>query len=120
LCNDLIHYDFKGLDAWIAKHNDYSDRECQDYCERFESNSDQIKGKLLGSQRQRKRFLKNGIYYNLPKFWRAWLYYIYRYYFRLGFLDGKEGKIFCFLQAYWYRFLVDAKIYEIEKRHRED
>ena len=43
---------------------------------------------------------------------RAKLYYIYRYYFKLGFLDGKEGKIFAFLQAYWYRFLVDAKIYE--------
>ena len=42
-------------------------------------------------------------------------YFIYRYYIRLGFLDGKEGKIYHFLQAYWYRFLVDAKIYECEK-----
>ena len=43
---------------------------------------------------------------------RAHLYYIYRYYIKFGFLDGKEGKIYAFLQAYWYRFLVDAKIYE--------
>ena len=46
---------------------------------------------------------------------RAHLYYWYRYYFKLGFLDWKEGKIFAFLQAYWYRFLVDAKIYEKKK-----
>lgn len=116
LKNDLIHYDFKGLEPWIAKHNNYSDRECQDYFERLEKHDDQLQGKLSGNQRQRKRYLKNGVYYNLPKFWRAWLYYIYRYYIKLGFLDGKEGKIFCFLQAYWYRFLVDAKIYEIEKK----
>ncbi len=114
--NDLVHYDFKGLHEWTDKHNKYSARECQDYFERMQSNADQMQGSLTGNQRQRKRFLKNGVYYNLPKFWRAWLYYIYRYYIRLGFLDGPEGKIFCFLQAYWYRFLVDAKIYEIEKQ----
>ncbi|MGM9959233.1 MAG: glycosyltransferase family 2 protein [Erysipelotrichaceae bacterium] len=112
--NDLVHYDFKGLHEWIDKHNKYSVRECQDYYERLESNENQIKGSLIGSQRQRKRFFKNGVYYNMPLFFRAHLYFIYRYFIRLGFLDGKEGKIFCFLQAYWYRFLVDAKIYEKE------
>ena len=55
------------------------------------------------------------VYYKLPIGMRSYLYYIYRYYFRLGFLDGQEGKIYAFLQAYWYRFLVDAKIYEHEK-----
>jgi hypothetical protein len=40
---------------------------------------------------------------------------LYRYYLRLGFLDGREGKIYAFLQAYWYRFLVDAKIFECTK-----
>lgn len=116
LQNDLMHYDFKGLHEWIDKHNKYSVRECQDYFERKEIHGEQLQGSLTGNQRQRKRFLKNGVYYNLPLFFRAWLYYVYRYYIRLGFLDGKEGKIFCFLQAYWYRFLVDAKIYEIEKQ----
>lgn len=113
--NDLVHYDFKGLHEWIDKHNKYSVRECQDYFERKEVHEEQIKGNLTGNQRQRKRFLKNGVYYNLPLFLRAHLYFIYRYYIRLGFLDGKEGKIFCFLQAYWYRFLVDAKIFEAKK-----
>ncbi len=118
--NDLIHYDFKGLHEWIDKHNKYSVRECQDYFERKETHKEQMKGNLTGNQRQRKRFLKNGVYYNLPLFLRAHLYFIYRYYIRLGFLDGKEGKIFCFLQAYWYRFLVDAKIYENEKNSSKE
>ena len=63
--------------------------------------------------------IKMNIYYKLPLGLRSWLYYAYRYYIRLGFLDGKEGKIFCFLTAYWYRFLVDAKIYEHEKLGEE-
>ena len=120
--NDLIHYDFKGLHPWIEKHNNYSVRECQDFFERNQQLNGQMQGSIIGNQRQRKRYLKNGVYYNLPKFWRAWVYYVYRYYIRLGFLDGYEGKIFCFLQAYWYRFLVDAKIYEaemLEKKTKE-
>lgn len=117
--NDLVHYDFKGLNEWIDKHNKYSVRECQDYYERLESHENQVKGSLLGNQRQRKRFFKNGVYYNMPLFLRAHLYFLYRYYIRLGFLDGKEGKIFCFLQAYWYRFLVDAKIYEAQLGKKE-
>ncbi len=112
--NDLVHYDFKGLKEWIDKHNNYSARECQDYFERHTKHVDQMQGSIKGNQRQRKRFLKNGLYYNMPKFFRAHMYFVYRYYLRLGFLDGVEGKIFCFLQAYWYRFLVDAKIYEKE------
>lgn len=115
LQNDLIHYDFKGLHEWVDKHNKYSVRECQDYFERKLENKKQMQGSLIGNQRQRRRFLKNGVYYNLPIFFRAHLYFIYRYYIRLGFLDGKEGKIFCFVQAYWYRYLVDAKIYEHNK-----
>lgn len=58
--------------------------------------------------------LRDGLYYRLPKFWRAKFYFWYRYYIKLGFLDGTEGRIFVFLQAYWYRFLVDSKIYEKE------
>lgn len=118
LSHDLVHYDFKGLHEWIEKHNKYSVRECEDYFERKEKHEEQMKGSLTGNQRQRKRFLKNGVYYNLPLFLRAHLYFFYRYYICLGFLDGKEGKIFCFLQAYWYRFLVDAKIYEKSKNEK--
>lgn len=109
LKNDSLHQDFKDLSAWIDKHNKYSSREMKDYFESVNKPASEIR---LNKRAKIKRFIKFKVYYKLPLGTRAHLYYIYRYYFKLGFLDGKEGKIFAFLQAYWYRFLVDAKIYE--------
>ena len=51
----------------------------------------------------------------MPLFWRSFGYFVYRYIFRLGFLDGKEGFMWDFLQGWWYRTLVDAKVYEVRK-----
>lgn len=108
---DFIDDNRKELEWWIGKHNWYSNKEVLDYQTKEES----VEGSSSSMQAKLKRFVKNHGYYNLPKFFRAHLYFFYRYYIRLGFLDGTEGKIFHFLQAYWYRFLVDAKIYECEK-----
>ena len=52
----------------------------------------------------------------MPLFWRASAFFFYRYIFRLGFLDGKDGFMWHFLQGWWYRTLADAKVYEIKKR----
>jgi hypothetical protein len=67
---------------------------------------------------EQKRWLREK-YYRLPLFIRPFLYFFYRYFFRLGVLDGKEGLIFHVLQGFWYRFLVDAKIYEYRKRLKD-
>lgn len=112
LQKDSLHYDFKDLSAWIDKHNKYSSREVLDYLKEHNQHID-VSG--MSKSAKVKRIVKFGIYYKLPMGMRAHLYYLYRYYVQLGFLDGKEGKIFAFLQAYWYRYLVDAKIYENEK-----
>lgn len=101
LNGDLIHYDYKGLDAWLNKHIWYSELELRMY---------DTQRNMTGGNKTQKR--KRGFYYRLPMFFRARIYYWYRYYGQLGFLDGREGKIFFYLQAYWFRFLVDAKIYE--------
>lgn len=116
--HDLIDNNQKDLEWWTAKHNWYSNREVLDHQTTLEGQTEmslEAGGKSTG-QAARKRAVKNGGYYKLPKFWRAHLYFFYRYYIKLGFLDGPEGKIFHFLQAYWYRFLVDAKLYECEKK----
>ncbi len=107
---DSEHHDFKDLNHFINKHNWYAGREVKDYIRNTETA--QESGKELNRKAGIKRFIKFHIYYKLPMGMRAHLYYIYRYYIRLGFLDGKEGKIYAFMQAYWYRYLVDAKIYE--------
>lgn len=104
-----FHHDYKDLSMWIDKHNKYSSREVLDY---FNSESTVNNNVNLNTRAKIKRFIKFNIYYKLPLSSRAYLYYLYRYYIKLGFLDGTEGKIFAFMQAYWYRFLVDAKIYE--------
>ena len=57
---------------------------------------------------------KYGVYYKFPKFLRAFLWFNVNYFFRGGFLDGKEGFIYHVLSSFWYRFVVDAKIYEYE------
>lgn len=106
LDGSLIHYDYKGLDAWLGKHIWYSQLEVRMY---------QTQGDLSGGNQIQKQ--KRGFYYKLPYFLRARIYFWYRYYIQMGFLDGVEGKIFLFLQAYWYRFLVDARIYEAEKKN---
>ena len=101
LRGDLIHYDYKGLDAWLIKHIGYSSLEIASQC-----SPESAEAGRAGQKRRR------AAYYSLPPFLRARLYYWYRYYGQLGFLDGREGRIFAFLQAYWYRYLVDAKLYE--------
>lgn len=101
LNGDLIHYDYKGLDTWLNKHIWYSQLEIQMH--------DMQKEQSGGNAIQKK---KRNFYYRLPLFLRARFYFWYRYYIQLGFLDGVEGKIYIYFQAYWYRFLVDARIYE--------
>ncbi len=101
---DSVHLAFRGLTFFTNKCNWYSTREAMDYFECRDVRNASLKTRL-----------KMNVYYKLPLGFRSWAYYVYRYYVRLGFLDGKEGKIFAFLHAYWYRFLVDAKIYEHEK-----
>lgn len=103
--HDCLHFDFKTLEHWVNKHNWYSSRETVDYFQNLEKPKSKDELDL-------KTWIKMNLYYKLPIGTRAHLYYMYRYYLKLGFLDGKEGKIYAFLQAYWYRYLVDAKIYE--------
>ncbi len=115
---DIIDNNTKDLEWWTHKHNWYSNREVLDYQQKVinsNENDELMENDINKGQASKKRFIKNNGYYKLPKFFRAHLYFIYRYYIRLGFLDGQEGRIYHFLQAYWYRFLVDAKIYECEK-----
>ena len=82
------------LTEWTARHNRWADGEV-----------------AHGNPAQRKRFLRQK-YNQLPLFIRPFGLFLYRYIFRLGFLDGTEGFIFWVLQTFWFRFLVDAKIWE--------
>lgn len=113
LKNDFLHYDFKSLDAWIQKHNWYSSLEVKNLVEDM-TDAD---GKRTATADKTIK-MRDGLYYKLPRYFRARLYYWYRYYFKLGFLDGEAGRVHAFLQAYWYRYLIDAKLLEKEVERR--
>ena len=107
------------LSEWTAKHNWYAMREAIDLLtiEYLPDNSKQTFNIGAHSIDTRKKKL---MYIRLPLFWRAFALFVYRYFFRLGFLDSKEGFLWHFLQGWWYRTLVDAKVYEIKKRCKGD
>jgi hypothetical protein len=69
----------------------------------------------LEGQAGRKRWMKQSLYARAPLFFRAFAYWVFRYFVLLGFLDGKPGLVFHFLQGFSYRFLVDAKIEEARR-----
>lgn len=116
LKNKLIHNDYKGLTAWVDKHNKYSSREVLDL---LGENEEKVDLSSLSFATRVKRFVKFKIYYKLPTGLRSYLYYLFRLFIKGGILDGKEGRIFAFLQAYWYRYLVDAKMYEHEMNSKK-
>lgn len=113
----FIHYDFKNLDSYIRRYNWYATREMQDYLEYVS----QAKGASYhGDEAIRKqREKKYEVYYKAPMFLRAFLWFLYNYFLKKGFLDGKEGLMFLFFECCWYRMLVDAKIYEQMKTGAE-
>jgi glycosyltransferase involved in cell wall biosynthesis len=100
------------LSEWTARHNRWADGEVAE--RDAEETSGRLQPDLRGNPAQRKRFLREK-YNQLPLFIRPFGLFAYRYFFRLGFLDGTEGLIFWVLQTFWFHFLVDAKIWE--KRH---
>lgn len=111
----------KNIALWTNKHNNYSTREAVEFLiQKYKLKPVDTVAKFWGNKTERKRWLKEKFYFKLPLFMRPFLYYLHRYIFKLGFLDGKEGFIYHYLHAFWYRFLVDVKIYQIEKLAKEE
>lgn len=106
---------------WTDKHNHYATREMVDMLSiKYNLGSQkEVVSNIFGTSEQRKRFMKLK-YANIPLFVRPFINFVYRYIFRLGFLDGKQGFIWHVLQGFWYRFLVDAKLYELNRRFKKD
>lgn len=99
---------------WVQKQLKFAQRQAiAELRRKSRTITDQIKPKLFGTPDQRIMWLKR-IWFNLPLYVRPVLYFIYRYFFRLGFLDGKEGFLYHFSQAYLYRLFVDVRIEELE------
>ena len=107
--NDFVDHNLNDLLWWSQKHLGYAKREADDLAEGAFA-ADALAGQAAAKRRLKARYAR------LPRFWRAFAYFCYRYFLRLGFLDGAPGFLWAFLQAFWYRTLVDALLYERERR----
>lgn len=115
--HDFCDHNLNDLSWFCHKHVNYAIREAVDLLD-IEYNltgaaeTDENKG--ISRQALSKRMKKHK-YARQPLFWRSFAYFCYRYFFKGACFDGKIGFIWTFLQGWWYRTLVDAKIFEIKK-----
>lgn len=115
-------HNLSDLTSFTAKHNGYASREALDILnQRLHLFGPQLSLQSESTPRQArmKRILKESFYNRLPFEISAPSYFIYRYIFRLGFLDGRQGLVYHVLQGLWYRFLVGAKLRELETAVRK-
>jgi len=116
--NDFADHSLTNLSFFTDKHNKYATREAIDQLNEqiglFERD-DAVAAGASSSQARVKRFVKRGLYNRLPFGVGPLLYFLWRYIAQLGFLDGQEGLIYHFLQGFWYRFLAEAKVFELRR-----
>lgn len=120
--NKFIDDNLLSISKFVDKHNNYSSREAALLLDAEYNLTSFLKNdtpQTYASEVSAKRVQK-AKYAKMPLFWRSLGYFIYRYIFKLGFLDGKEGFLWDFLQGWWYRTLVDAKVFECKKACGDD
>ncbi len=113
----LVHEDFKGLEAYLDRHNAYSTWEAavrHAYLKSGRYGKETIRPRLFGNAQERRRFLK-GLATRVP--FEPWLWFAYHYFFRLGFLEGQRGLIASQVRAA-YISQVRAKMYELQLTER--
>jgi len=112
LRNDFLEDNRKNtLDYFTEKHLKTAAGEVAEILSEVKE-GDAIAPKLLAPKVNRTRWLKLRLYNRCPLFVRGLFYFLYRYVLCLGFLDGRPGLIFHVLQGFWYRFYIDARLYE--------
>ena len=94
--NDFVDHSLISFEEWKEKHRNYAKREAQSY--------------LSGERSTGEKAAKKDAYYKLPRYFRAVVYFCYRYFYKLGFLDGIAGFRWHFWQGLWYRWIVDREI----------
>lgn len=112
LSNPLIHHNVESLSHYIRKHDEYSNWEAHVLLQKDEASDGELLPSLFATQAQRRRWLKKK-FYGLPG--SPLFLFLYRYFFRLGFLDGTAGLIYCGFQAV-QMFHTKSKIYELKSQ----
>lgn len=117
LSSAMVDDNLNSLTWWIAKHNNYASRAAVDALLRERALVDETGGHNHSSDYAMTWSMrtKEQVHGLLPSGLRGITFFIYRYILRLGFLDGSTGYTFYFLQTWWYRNLIDAKVAEVRR-----
>jgi len=118
---ESVRYDYIDLAAgdlstWSQRHFRWAAAEAAEQTRSKDRDGDQIRASLFQGPIARRRWLREKLYGPVPLFIRPAAYFFYRYFLRLGFLDGEQGFVFHCLQGFWYRFIVDAMLWEMRIR----
>ena len=116
--HDFCDHNLNNLSWFCHKHVNYAIREAVDLLDielDLTGAAETDSGKEISQQALAKRMKKHK-YARQPLFWRSFAYFCYRYFLKGACLDGKVGFIWTFLQGWWYRTLVDAKVFEIKRQ----
>jgi glycosyltransferase involved in cell wall biosynthesis len=111
-------HNLNDLTFFTDKHNKYAIREAVDVLNQRHglfARDIEVRSEAASFQAASKRWIKERLYNRIPFPVSSLAYFLYRYLFQLGFLDGPSGLIYHVLQGYWYRFLVGAKVMEYER-----
>ncbi|MBS9719464.1 glycosyltransferase family 2 protein [Tianweitania sp. BSSL-BM11] len=112
--HDFVDENLNDISWWTDKHNGYATRQMIDFVAQEQQlfARDSALEKSQSGQARLKRLLKVHVFARMPLYLRGTLYFLFRYFILLGFLDGRQGFLFHFLQGWWNWMLVDAKIDE--------
>jgi glycosyltransferase involved in cell wall biosynthesis len=117
--NDFIHESRKDIGEWIAKHNRYATLEALDLIKtKKQAVQQEAPASLFGSPPERTRWLRYRIWNRMPLLVRPFCYFLYRYFLRGGFLDGRSAFVYHFLQALWFPMLIDIKYLEYKQNNK--
>ncbi|MDE1038271.1 MAG: glycosyltransferase family 2 protein [Phycisphaerales bacterium] len=108
----MEHWDRRGLELYMAKHNHYSTLEAKEILLQEQNQHKTIDAKFFGNAQQRRRWIKRYVYPKLPA---RWLFrFLWMYFLKLGFLDGMTGLRFClFISS--YELLISLKTVELKQ-----
>lgn len=112
----IRHEDRKGIFFWLTKHIRNADREAEVLLKRKQRVDFSSVCKDEQFERPRRVWIRR-VYNKLPPILRPLLVFVYRYFVKLGFLDGYPGLVFCLLQVFWYNLIVDVRLSEIGLGH---
>ena len=115
LDSHVLHYPFShGVTHWIAWHNRYSDFEATELLKVRDGAAAPSKNLFSSDPNEKRRALKD-LFSRLPA--RPLIKFVYYYFWRRGFLDGRPGLTYSTLQSI-YEYLIDCKYRELRRRER--